>query len=180
MQNQPGLDAYGQSQTNQPGPGMQPQPGFGGVNQGPLNTNPTYGQQAGAGGDGTGMQPQPQQGFVGTPNTNPTYGQPISTTGGTGIGQSTGTMRSGTLGHSGSHGATQGVLAGKLEHAAGVLLSSETLKARGIEKEREANAMKVQAAELGRAEQLEAAALAHRSSAVSHGAHPSHGQRPGT
>ncbi|KDQ14063.1 hypothetical protein BOTBODRAFT_44952 [Botryobasidium botryosum FD-172 SS1] len=54
---------------------------------------------------------------------------------------------------------------GKLENAAGVLLSSEGMKARGAQKEMEALAMKRQANELGNAQRLGQHA---------HGAHPHH------
>jgi len=63
---------------------------------------------------------------------------------------------------------------GKMEHAAGNILCSSTLKAKGIEKEREAEALKMQARELGAAERLESEAAAHRDRAVAGGAHPHH------
>jgi len=63
---------------------------------------------------------------------------------------------------------------GKLENAAGVLLSSEGMKARGAQKEMEALAMKRQANELGNAQRLEQHAANSRNKAVAHGAHPHH------
>jgi len=61
---------------------------------------------------------------------------------------------------------------GKLEHAAGTILCSSTLRAKGVQKEREAQALKVQAAELNAAERLEQEAVRRRERAVAHGAHP--------
>jgi len=87
--------------------------------------------------------------------------------GGTGAGVGAGT---GTGGGS----ATEKKIVGKLEQAAGTALCSSTLRAKGIEKEREAEALKVQAAELGQAEGLETEAAARRERAVAHGAHPGH------
>jgi len=54
------------------------------------------------------------------------------------------------------------------------VLCSSTLREKGLEKEREAQALKVQAAELRQAEGLESEAAARRERAVAHGAHPSH------
>ncbi|EJC99338.1 uncharacterized protein FOMMEDRAFT_170628 [Fomitiporia mediterranea MF3/22] len=65
-------------------------------------------------------------------------------------------------------------LAGKVESAVGTMLGSENLKRKGMEKEQESQALKVQASELSEAERLEQAALARRERAVAHGAHPDH------
>jgi hypothetical protein len=111
-------------------------------------------------------------------HTHPT--QPYSTTGGTvpgaGVGTTHGAGMAGTHPGAATHapGATEKAFVGKLEHAAGTVLCSSTLRAKGIEKEREAQALKVQAAELGQAEGLEAEADARRQRAVAHGAHPQH------
>ncbi|KAJ7589253.1 hypothetical protein C8J56DRAFT_1164113 [Mycena floridula] len=70
-----------------------------------------------------------------------------------------------------SHGSGHS-LAGKVEHVAGTLLGSSSLKAKGIQKEQEAKAAKVQSSELAEAERLEAEALMRRERAVAHGAHP--------
>jgi len=74
----------------------------------------------------------------------------------------------------GTGSAGEKAFVGKLEHAAGTALCSSTLKAKGLDKEREAQALKVQAAELGQAEGLESQAAARRERAVAHGAHPHH------
>jgi len=65
-------------------------------------------------------------------------------------------------------------MTGKVEHALGTMLGSKSLKAKGLEKEQEAQAFKVQGAELGEAERLEKEALMRRERAVAHGAHPDH------
>ncbi|OCB86301.1 hypothetical protein A7U60_g6613 [Sanghuangporus baumii] len=64
--------------------------------------------------------------------------------------------------------------AGKVESAVGSMLGSENLKRKGLEKEQESQALKLQAAELSEAERLEQDALATRQRAVAHGAHPDH------
>ncbi|CAK5262080.1 unnamed protein product [Mycena citricolor] len=76
----------------------------------------------------------------------------------------------GTTGRPSKHGATTG----KIEKALGSLVGSESLKAKGLQKEQEAHAYKVQSAELSEAERLEAEALARRDRAVALGAHPDH------
>jgi len=63
-------------------------------------------------------------------------------------------------------------LAGKVEHAVGSLLGSQSLKAKGLQKEQEAGALKVQGVELAEAERLEREAVMRRERAVAHGAHP--------
>jgi len=72
----------------------------------------------------------------------------------------------------GAQSAGEKAFVGKLEHVAGSILCSSTLKAKGIQKEQEAQAMKVQAAELGAAERLEKEAMMRRERAVAHGADP--------
>ncbi|CAK5274212.1 unnamed protein product [Mycena citricolor] len=76
-----------------------------------------------------------------------------------------------------------GAMVGKMEHALGTLVGSQSLKAKGLQKEQEAKAYKVQSSELNRAEALEQEALARRDRAVGFGAHPDHrhlgGQAPG-
>ncbi|KAI0266503.1 hypothetical protein BC834DRAFT_132137 [Gloeopeniophorella convolvens] len=62
--------------------------------------------------------------------------------------------------------------AGKVEHAVGTLVGSNALKARGAEKEQEANAFKDQSREIAEAERLEREAMIRRERAVAHGAHP--------
>ncbi|KAF8577161.1 hypothetical protein K439DRAFT_1622301 [Ramaria rubella] len=80
---------------------------------------------------------------------------------------------------SGGASASEKAFVGKLEHAAGTLLCSSSLRAKGLQKEQEAQALKVQAAELGAAERLESEAAARRERAVAHGAHPHHLRRDG-
>lgn len=72
---------------------------------------------------------------------------------------------------SGGSGAGK-ALEGKIEKGLGTVLGSTSLKARGLEKEREAEMIKVQAAELEHAETLEAQARQARERAVASGAHP--------
>jgi hypothetical protein len=69
-------------------------------------------------------------------------------------------------------GASEKAFVGKLEHAVGTMLCSSTLRAKGIQKEQEAQALKVQAAELSAAERLEQEARVRRERAVAHGADP--------
>jgi len=69
--------------------------------------------------------------------------------------------------HSGGSAMT-----GKIEHAVGSLVGSKTLKAKGIQKEQEAQGLKVQSQELAEAERLEREAGMRRERAVAHGAHP--------
>ncbi|KAJ7589374.1 hypothetical protein C8J56DRAFT_1164152 [Mycena floridula] len=70
-----------------------------------------------------------------------------------------------------SHGSGHS-LAGKVERVAGTLLGSSSLKAKGIQREKEAKAVKVQSSELAEVERLEAEALMRRERAVGHDAHP--------
>ncbi|KAJ7589358.1 hypothetical protein C8J56DRAFT_1049005 [Mycena floridula] len=63
-------------------------------------------------------------------------------------------------------------LAGKVERVAGTVLGSSSLKAKGIQREQQAKAVKVQSSKLVEAERLEAEALMRRERAVAHGAHP--------
>ncbi|KAH8103081.1 hypothetical protein BXZ70DRAFT_928027 [Cristinia sonorae] len=63
-------------------------------------------------------------------------------------------------------------MAGKMEHAVGTLVGSESLKVKGMQKEQEAQAFKMQSAEIAEAERLEKEAMLRRERAVQHGAHP--------
>ncbi|KAL0959718.1 hypothetical protein HGRIS_011411 [Hohenbuehelia grisea] len=63
-------------------------------------------------------------------------------------------------------------MTGKIEHAVGSMLGSNALKAKGLQKEQEANEIKLQGQELAEAERLEQEALLRRERAVAHGAHP--------
>ncbi|KAJ7436737.1 hypothetical protein FB451DRAFT_1417257 [Mycena latifolia] len=65
-----------------------------------------------------------------------------------------------------------GALTGKIEHAVGTIVGSKSLKEKGIQKEREAQGLKVQSQELAEAERLEREAGLRRERAVAHGAHP--------
>jgi len=111
-------------------------------------------------------------------NTGPVGGMGVGTGAGAGVGAGVGagagTGASTRPGIATGGTAAEKAFVGKLEHAAGTALCSSTLRAKGIEKEREAQALKVQAAELRQAEGLEAEAEARRQRAVAHGAHPQH------
>ncbi|PPR06786.1 hypothetical protein CVT24_011286 [Panaeolus cyanescens] len=74
----------------------------------------------------------------------------------------------------GSGGSASGQrLTGKIESAIGSAVGSSALKAKGEMKQHEANAVKMQGAELAEAERLEREALMRRERAVGHaGAHP--------
>ncbi|KAJ3726602.1 hypothetical protein C8R42DRAFT_657146 [Lentinula raphanica] len=61
---------------------------------------------------------------------------------------------------------------GKVEKAIGSAVGSNALKAKGMQKEMEANALKTQSSELAEAERLEREAVMRRERAVAHGAHP--------
>ncbi|KAF7426345.1 hypothetical protein PC9H_008713 [Pleurotus ostreatus] len=65
-------------------------------------------------------------------------------------------------------------MSGKVEHAVGSVIGSSALKAKGLQKEQEANSMKLQSQELAEAERLEAEARTRRERAVAHGASPEH------
>ena len=60
-------------------------------------------------------------------------------------------------------------LEGKAERAVGSLVGSQALKERGLQKEQEAGAFKMQSAEIAEAERLEKEALMRRERAVAHG-----------
>ncbi|THH32807.1 hypothetical protein EUX98_g1403 [Antrodiella citrinella] len=62
---------------------------------------------------------------------------------------------------------------GKMEHAVGSLVGSQALKAKGMQKEQEAQSFQAQSTELAEAERLEKEAMLRRERAVQHGAHPS-------
>ncbi|PIL23363.1 hypothetical protein GSI_14674 [Ganoderma sinense ZZ0214-1] len=62
-------------------------------------------------------------------------------------------------------------LEGKAERAVGSLVGSQALKERGLQKEQEAGAFKMQSTEIAEAERLEKEALMRRERAVAHGAH---------
>ncbi|KAJ7589376.1 hypothetical protein C8J56DRAFT_888950 [Mycena floridula] len=70
-----------------------------------------------------------------------------------------------------SHGSGHS-LAGKVERVAGTVLGLSSLKAKGIQKEQEAKAAKVQSSELAETEMLKAEALMRKERAVAQGAHP--------
>lgn len=77
------------------------------------------------------------------------------------------------------HGGGGAGFVGKLETAIGSAVGSQSLKARGLAKEHESNALKAQSAELAEAERLEHDAMARRERAVAHGAHPDFGHLGG-
>ncbi|KAJ7152184.1 hypothetical protein C8R43DRAFT_1189922 [Mycena crocata] len=90
--------------------------------------------------------------------------------GGTGVGGGA-IPPAGSIGHESGGG---GKMTGKIEHAAGTMLGSESLKAKGLQKEKEAQGLKVQSREIAEAERLEHEAGVRRERAVAHGAHPDH------
>lgn len=61
---------------------------------------------------------------------------------------------------------------GKVESAIGSLIGSDSLKAKGQQKEGQTNSLKFQGLEIAEAERLEQEALMRRERAVNHGAHP--------
>ncbi|PAV15459.1 hypothetical protein PNOK_0922300 [Pyrrhoderma noxium] len=71
-----------------------------------------------------------------------------------------------------SRGTLGSRMTGKAEFALGSVVGSQSLKEKGLAKEREADALKAQAAELSEAERLEREAISRRERAVAHGAHP--------
>jgi len=71
-----------------------------------------------------------------------------------------------------SQGGVGHASTGKVEKALGSIVGSNALKAKGMQKEMEANALKTQSSELAEAERLEREALLRRERAVAHGAHP--------
>ncbi|KAJ6511559.1 hypothetical protein C8R47DRAFT_1207891 [Mycena vitilis] len=90
---------------------------------------------------------------------------------GTGAGNNTGM---GGVGHGNEpHGSGGGSsMTGKIEHAVGSAIGSKSLQAKGLEKEQEAKALKIQSHEMAEAERLEHEAGVRRERAVAHGAHP--------
>jgi len=79
----------------------------------------------------------------------------------------------GNLNNSGQNRGGAGLgMTGKVEKAVGSMVGSSALKAKGLQKEQEANALKAQSLELEEAERLEQEARMRRQRAVDHGAHP--------
>ncbi|KAH9948655.1 hypothetical protein B0H21DRAFT_707598 [Amylocystis lapponica] len=73
----------------------------------------------------------------------------------------------------GQHGGGGGRRSeGKTDHPVGLLVGSQALKNKGIQKEQEAGAIQAQGSEIEEAERLEQEALVRREHAVAHGAHP--------
>lgn len=60
---------------------------------------------------------------------------------------------------------------GKIEHAIGTMVGSQSLKAKGLQKEQQAQAFKAQSAEISEAERLEHEASLRRERAVGFGTH---------
>jgi len=97
-----------------------------------------------------------------------------------GMGQTSGGIpATGAVNHSadttGSGGTGQRIT-GKVESAIGSMVGSNALKAKGLQKEQEANAVKLQGRELAEAERLERESMMRRERAVGHGAHPANSQ----
>lgn len=100
---------------------------------------------------------------------------PGTTVGGVGMAAGAGTLPpANVLSHSDQsrRGGGGQAFTGKVERTVGSLIGSDSLKAKGLQKEQEANSYKVQGAELAEAERLEREALLRRERAVGHGAHP--------
>ncbi|KAF9477952.1 hypothetical protein BDN70DRAFT_994572 [Pholiota conissans] len=70
-----------------------------------------------------------------------------------------------------SHGSG-GRLVGKIESTIGSIVGSDTLKAKGLRRENEANSVKIQRRELDEADRLEREAMRRRERTVAHGADP--------
>jgi len=79
----------------------------------------------------------------------------------------------------GGGGGTGTKFLGKAESALGTMIGSQSLKAKGLEKEREANNATMQGLHLAEAERLEREALMHRQNAAGQGAHPANAAAPG-
>jgi len=131
------------------------EPGYG------HNNNTVYDQQRHGFDAGAGVNDPYSAAGVGHGNAN-THGA-----GAAGI-PPTGTLND----HNQSRGGTGSRMTGKVESAVGTMLGSNSLKAKGLQKEQEANAIKLQGQELAEAERLEREALMRRERAVGHGAHP--------
>nr|GAT48164.1 predicted protein [Mycena chlorophos] len=146
-----------------------------GTTGGPGMTNdPMYASGGPGAGMGAGMGGQP--GMMGGQNMNdPAYG---AGTGGPGMGAG-GQQIPPAHAVNASGGGGGSAMTGKIEHAVGSIVGSKSLKAKGIQKEQEARALKVQSGELAEAERLENEARMRRERAVAHGAHPDHGQLGG-
>jgi len=160
-------DHQGQGMGSQ-GMGMPTgQQGYGGANLG----QGQYGQ---------GQQGQSGHGMTGQGFNNDNHG-----TGGLGAGSAPGAGGAGipstnTVNHGGNNTGGAGTrLTGKVESAIGSLVGSSALKAKGLQKEQETNAIKMQGDELAEAERLEREALMRRERAVGHGAHPANSQLGG-
>ncbi|KAJ7058225.1 hypothetical protein C8F01DRAFT_1256101 [Mycena amicta] len=139
-------------------PGMG-QPGMGG------QSGMGMGQPGMAGGGrhhahGTDMMGDPAYAGTGTGAAGIPPSHAINSGTHTGTGTGTGT------------GSGGGATTGKIEHAIGSIVGSKSLKAKGIQKEQEARALKVQSSELAEAERLERESGMRRERAVAHGAHP--------
>jgi len=74
--------------------------------------------------------------------------------------------------HPSSHGTNAHAQGGASEKGVGSMVGSNAVKAKVMQKEMEAKALKSQSNELAEAERLEQEALARRERAVAHGAHP--------
>jgi len=76
-----------------------------------------------------------------------------------------------SINHNQDHGGGHSTM-GKVESAIGSMVGSNALKAKGMQKQQEANSIHLQSQELAEAERLEREALMRRERAVAHGAHP--------
>jgi len=145
------------------------------------HNQPTTGYSGDGYNDGYAGQPGVTNANVGHPGamgagtggtTNANAGQPgMMGTNATGQNMNAGGMSTGE--------ARMLEMKGKAQQLAGVVLSSQSLKAKGAANEQQGAAIRHQGANLGQAERHEAAALRAREQAVAHGAHQDHGRLGG-
>ncbi|KAJ7160414.1 hypothetical protein C8R46DRAFT_1108014 [Mycena filopes] len=102
-----------------------------------------------------------------------THGMAPNQHGGMGMGNAGSIPPAGNLDSGNHHGGGGGKsTTGKIEQKVGALVGSEALKAKGLQKQQEAQGLKIQSQELAEAERLEHEAGLRRERAVAHGAHP--------
>jgi len=145
-----------------------------GNQQPPMNTNQGQGHNQPYGnandssqsGHGTGTG----TGAAGPGATDQSYSVPGTQGAGTTHGSSI--PPSAALGASAHPRGTGGNFTGKVEETFGSMVGSDALKAKGLRKQQEADAIQTQGTELAEAERLEREAQMRRDRAVAHGAHP--------
>ncbi|TFK32032.1 hypothetical protein BDQ12DRAFT_64726 [Crucibulum laeve] len=160
-----GTGMHGGAPMTGAGSGMNG-PGMGNTGTGMVGHNePGYG-----GNNFEGRHGQFDQGAGGQFNHSSGINDPY---GSAGVGHQSALPPTGALNdHNQSRGGTGARMTGKVESAIGSMVGSNALKAKGLQKEQEANNIKLQGQELAEAERLEREALMRRERAVGHGAHP--------